>query len=115
MIARILAAIVGIGLAALLLTTIVDTASLEDFGYEVAAIADQRWALFALLDRFAGFVLLAIVIVALERSAISAAIWAAPIFVFGNIWAAVWIVARLPGHVAKLRSGADSGSLSDGA
>jgi hypothetical protein len=108
MIARIIAAIVGIGLAALLLTTIVDTASLEDFGYEVAAIADQRWALFALLDRFAGFVLLAIVIVALERSAVSAAIWAAPIFVFGNIWAAVWVIARLPDLISKAKASGGS-------
>jgi hypothetical protein len=104
MIARIIAAVAGIGLAALLLTTIVDTASLEDFGYEVAAIADQRWALFALLDRFAGFVLLAIVIATLERSAISAAIWAGPVFLFGNVWAAVWVIARLPGLISKAKA-----------
>jgi hypothetical protein len=64
------------------------------------------WGVAMLSDLYIGFVLFAVLVFLTERSWIVAALWAAPIFVLGNIWAALWFVIRLP-HLAKQLSKPD--------
>ena len=51
-------------------------------------------------------VLVAELVFLTERSWVIALLWAAPVFVLGNIWAALWFVVRLP-HLAKQLSKPD--------
>lgn len=64
------------------------------------------WGLATLVDLAVGFVLFAIIVFLTERSWIVAALWAAPILLLGNFWAAIWLVVRLP-HLAKMLSRSD--------
>ncbi len=54
----------------------------------------------ALSDLFLGFCIAAAVIFLFEKNKLVAALWAAPIFVLGNVWTALWFVLRLP-EIAK--------------
>ncbi|HVK81263.1 MAG TPA: DUF1475 family protein [Verrucomicrobiae bacterium] len=64
------------------------------------------WGVAGLADLFIGFVFFATIVFLTERSWVVAALWAAPIFILGNIWSAVWLVIRLP-HLAKQLSKPD--------
>jgi hypothetical protein len=58
--------------------------------------------LFFTLDRLAAFVVIAVVMMLAERSYVSGVIWAAPTFLFGAAWAAIWLVLRLPSLARRL-------------
>lgn len=73
---------------------------------QFAVVTTLPWGAAALFDLCVGFVLLAVLIFLTERSWVVAAFWAAPIFVLGNVWAALWFVIRLP-HLAKQLSKPD--------
>lgn len=64
------------------------------------------WGIVSVADLAVGFVLFAVLVFFAERSWILAALWAAPVLVLGNVWAAVWFVVRLP-HLAKQLSKPD--------
>jgi hypothetical protein len=64
------------------------------------------WGVVTLVDLLIGFVLFAVLVFLTERSWLLAALWAAPVLVLGNMWAAVWFVIRLP-HLAKQLSKPD--------
>jgi len=64
------------------------------------------WGVVSLADLVVGFVLFAVLVFLTERSWMVAALWAAPILVLGNVWAAIWFVIRLP-HLAKQLSKPD--------
>lgn len=64
------------------------------------------WGVVALVDLYVGFLFFAIIVFLTERSWVVAAAWAAPVFVLGNVWAALWLVIRLP-HLAKQLSKPD--------
>jgi hypothetical protein len=64
------------------------------------------WGIAGLADLYIGFVFFSTIVFLTERSWVVAALWAAPIFVLGNIWSAVWLVIRLP-HLAKQLSKPD--------
>jgi hypothetical protein len=64
------------------------------------------WGVVTLVDLVIGFVLFAVLVFLTERSWLLAALWAAPVLVLGNMWAAVWFVIRLP-HLAKQLSKPD--------
>ncbi|WP_395647434.1 DUF1475 family protein [Terricaulis sp.] len=75
---------------------------LDQFG----VVTTLPWGIAALADLYLGFVLFASIVFLTERSWVIAAIWAVPIFILGNIWAALWLVIRLP-HLAKQLSKPD--------
>lgn len=74
-----------------------------DFMDQLAVLTTLPWGLVSLLDLYVGFVLFASLVFLTERSWIVAALWAAPVFVLGNVWAGLWFVIRLP-HLARALS-----------
>jgi hypothetical protein len=74
-----------------------------DFFQQFGVITSLPWGLAALTDLYVGFIILAAIIFLVERSWWTAALWALPIFVLGNFWAALWFVLRLPMIVERLR------------
>ncbi len=73
---------------------------------QLAVLTTLPWGIAGLADLYVGFVLFASLVFLTERSWVVAALWAAPIFVLGNIWTALWFVIRLP-HLAKQLSKPD--------
>jgi hypothetical protein len=73
---------------------------------QLAVLTTLPWGIAALADLYIGFVLFATLVFLTERSWLVAALWAAPVFILGNIWAALWFVIRLP-HLAKQLSKPD--------
>ena len=73
---------------------------------QFSVVTTLPWGIAALADLYLGFVLFASIVFLTERSWVIAAIWAVPIFILGNIWAALWLVIRLP-HLAKQLSKPD--------
>lgn len=75
---------------------------MDQFG----VIVSLPWGVVTLADLYIGFLFFAIIVFLTERSWWLAALWAAPVFVLGNVWAALWLVIRLP-HLAKQLSKPD--------
>lgn len=73
---------------------------------QVHVITTLPWGIATLVDLYIGFVFFSAIVFLTERSWMVAALWAAPIFILGNIWSAVWLVIRLP-HLAKQLSKPD--------
>lgn len=73
---------------------------------QLAVLTTLPWGIATLADLLVGFLLFAVLVFLTERSWLVAALWAAPVFIFGNIWAALWFVIRLP-HLAKQLSKPD--------
>ncbi|MBL8530252.1 MAG: DUF1475 family protein [Hyphomonadaceae bacterium] len=73
---------------------------------QLAVVTTLPWGVTALVDLYIGFVLIAVIMFLTERSWLVAALWAAPMFILGNVWAAIWVVIRLP-HLAKQLSKPD--------
>lgn len=63
---------------------------------QVSVLTTLPWGIVSLADLYLGFALFAVVVFLTERSLLLALFWALPVFVFGNVWAAVWFVVRLP-------------------
>jgi hypothetical protein len=72
---------------------------------QFAVITTLPWGVASVFDLYVGFVLFGVIIFLSERSWVSAALWAAPLLVLGNIWAAVWLVVRFPRLVQRLEGG----------
>lgn len=64
------------------------------------------WGAVSVVDLYIGLILIAVLIFFTERTWWIAALWAAPLLVLGNVWAALWFVIRLP-HLAKQLSKPD--------
>lgn len=107
---NILRAAVGILGLALLGLVIWAAFALQDlhgsFFDQLGVVTTLPWGIAALGDLYVGFILFAVIVFLTERSWVVAALWAAPIFILGNIWAAIWLVIRLP-HLAKQLSKPD--------
>ncbi|MET0182708.1 MAG: hypothetical protein ABW199_07475 [Caulobacterales bacterium] len=73
---------------------------------QLDVIVSLPWGVVSIADLYAGFVLFAVLVFLTERTWWQAALWAAPIFIVGNVWAAIWFVVRLP-HLAKQLSKPD--------
>ncbi len=73
---------------------------------QLAVLTTLPWGVTSLAQLYVGFVFFAILVFLTERSWLIAALWAAPVFLIGNIWAAIWLVIRLP-HLAKQLSKPD--------
>lgn len=99
--------ILGLALLGLVLWAAVAKPDLHgSFFDQVAVLTTLPWGVATIADLYIGFVLFASLIFLTERSWLVAALWAAPIFILGNIWAALWFVIRLP-HLAKQLSKPD--------
>ncbi|MDX2235823.1 MAG: DUF1475 family protein [Hyphomonadaceae bacterium] len=69
---------------------------------QVGVITTLPWGVVTLADLYIGFVLFAVIIFLAERSWLSAALWSVPLFFLGNIWAALWLVLRLPSLARRI-------------
>ncbi len=99
--------ICGLALLGLILWSLFAQQDLHGgFVDQFAVVTTLPWGMTALVDLYVGFVLFAALVFLTERSWLVAALWAAPIFVLGNVWAALWFVIRLP-HLAKQLSKPD--------
>lgn len=70
---------------------------------QLAVLTTLPLGVATLADLYVGFILFAVLVFLTERSMLKAAAWAAPVFVLGNIWAALWFLMRLP-RLAQLLS-----------
>ncbi len=99
--------ILGLALLGLVIWAAVAMTNLHgSFFDQVAVLTTLPWGIAALADLYVGFVLFAALVFLTERSWLVAALWAAPVFIIGNIWAALWFVIRLQ-HLAKQLSKPD--------
>ncbi len=100
---------VAIGFAGLALLGLIVWAMLAypevhgDLWLQFGVVTSLPWGLVSIVDLYVGFLIFAALVLITERSWWAAALWAAPVFVLGNVWAAVWFVLRLPVLVARLR------------
>jgi len=69
---------------------------------QFAVIATLPWGVASLADLYVGFVLFAILVYLVERSWVAMLLWAAPVFVLGNVWAALWFALKLPEIARRL-------------
>jgi hypothetical protein len=72
------------------------------FLQQLSVVTTLPWGIGMLADLYVGFALIAVIVFLAERSWLNALLWAAPIFVLGNIWTAVWLVTRLPSLARRL-------------
>ncbi|QGZ95351.1 DUF1475 family protein [Terricaulis silvestris] len=99
--------ILGLALLGLVIWAAVAMQNLHgSFFDQIAVVTTLPWGIAMLADLYVGFVLFASIVFLTERSWLVAALWAAPIFILGNLWAALWLVIRLP-HLAKQLSKPD--------
>ncbi len=99
--------ILGLALLGLVIWAAVSMTDLHGgFLDQFGVVTTLPWGIVSLVDLYIGFVFFAVIIFLTERSWVVAALWAAPVFVLGNIWAAIWLVIRLP-HLAKQLSKPD--------
>jgi hypothetical protein len=104
---RAAVAILGLAMVALILWAAFANPDLHGtFFDQLNVLTTMPWGVATLADLIIGFIFFAIIVFLTERSWVVAALWAAPIFILGNAWAAVWLVIRLP-HLAKQLSKPD--------
>lgn len=106
-IARAAIGILGLTLLGLIIWAFTAQQDLHGSFFEQAAVLiTLPWGIVSIADLVLGFVLFAVLVFLTERSLLIAALWAAPVIVLGNVWAAVWFIVRLP-HLAKQLSKPD--------
>jgi hypothetical protein len=102
----------AIGISGLILLGVVTWAALAlqdlhgGFLDQLSVLTTLPWGVASLADLSLGFILFTVVVFLTERSWLIALLWAIPIFIIGNAWAALWLVIRLP-HLAKQLSKPD--------
>ena len=74
-------------------------------GVVLGEMTSDPWTVVTLVDLYLGFILSAVVILLAEKRLAVGLLWAAPVFLLGNVWTAVWFILRLPSLVARLRGG----------
>lgn len=72
------------------------------FAEQFSVVTALPWGVVSLVDLYLGFFLFATLVFLTERSLLRAALWAAPVFLLGNVWAAAWFVLRLPALAQRL-------------
>jgi hypothetical protein len=99
--------IVGLALLGLVIWAAVSMQDLHgSFFDQLAVVTTLPWGIAMLADLYVGFILFAVLVFFTERSWVIALIWALPVLVLGNIWAALWFVIRMP-QLAKQLSKPD--------
>jgi hypothetical protein len=100
---RIAVVVLGLALLGVIAWAILGGGEIHgSFGQQVAVVTTLPWGVVTLFDLYIGFVFFAVIILLTERSWIAAALWAAPLLVLGNVWAAVWLALRLPRLIDRL-------------
>lgn len=100
---RILAGVLGLALLGAIFWASFAGANVHGtFLQQVSVFTTLPWGIVTLADLYIGFALFAVIVFLAERSWLSAALWSVPLLVLGNIWAAVWLVLRLPSLVRRL-------------
>lgn len=100
-------AILGLALLAVVLWSVFAMQDLHgDFAEQLAVVTTLPVGIGTVADLMVGFVLFAVLVFLTERSWLVALLWALPVFLLGNVWAALWFVIRLP-HLAKQLSKPD--------
>jgi hypothetical protein len=69
-----------------------------------AMVAADPWGLVALVDLYAGFAVTSFVVASFERSRPVGVIVILGIFLLGNVVSLLWLAARLPDLMRRLRS-----------
>ncbi|WP_417487094.1 DUF1475 family protein [Maricaulis sp.] len=96
-------------LGSTMLTALIVLAVLNgDFSAAGEWLTSDPWGLVTLFDLYFGFLISAVLIVAIERGWRQSAFWILPIFVLGNVWAAVWLIVRAKRIVDLFHQRADS-------
>lgn len=90
-------------LAALFIVLILWAFQVASFSESFAAITADPWGIVSLADLYLGFILFGTVIFLVEEDRKRALAWIAPMLVLGNWVPALWLFARLPTLVEKLR------------
>jgi len=88
---RIILAMLAVWFAGLIVRAVLA----GDFAQAGNWLLSDPWGIVTLADLYLGFLLSALVIVAVERSW-RAVLWIAPIPVLGNLWTIVWFIVRFP-------------------
>ena len=73
------------------------------FTPEFEVISTLVWGKQLMGDLYGGFLLMSVFIVLIERHWLRALLWAAPLFVLGNVWAAIWVAWRAPTILRRLK------------
>lgn len=89
-----------------LLASIIWAAQAANIGASFSAMVADPWGVVALLDLYIGFLFLAVIIWLFERNKLIALLFILPLPFLGNVWAAVWIVWRVAGLSARLKTAA---------
>lgn len=74
-----------------------------EFTPEFEVISTLVWGKQVIGDLYAGFLLMTLFIVLIERNWLRSLLWAAPIFVLGNVWTALWVAWRAPEILRRLK------------
>lgn len=69
---------------------------------QFAVVTTLPWGVVSIADLYLGFLLFSAIVFLTERSWLVAVLWAAPVFLLGNVWAALWFVIRLPDLARRL-------------
>ena len=72
------------------------------FMAQSGVVTTLPWGVAMLGDLYVGLAFFAGIICLAERSWLAAALWSVPLLFLGNIWAAVWLILRLPSLVRRL-------------
>jgi hypothetical protein len=104
---RALVGIAGLALLGLMVWAGFAFADLHgDLIQQFGVILSLPWGVTTLADLFVGYLLFSVLVYLVEKAWWTTALWAVPIFLFGNAWAALWFVVRLPVIAAKLAASA---------
>jgi hypothetical protein len=99
---RAIIGIAGLALLGLVVWAVFAFVDLHgDFAQQLSVMVSLPWGVATLGDLYVGYLLFAALVFVVERSWVTAALWAAPVLVLGNAWAALWFVIRLPLIAAK--------------
>ncbi len=100
---RVVLSVLGVALLGAVLWASFGGAPLHGrFMEQLGVVTTLPWGIAMLADLYVGLAFFAVIIFLAERSWFSAAIWSVPLLFLGNIWAAVWLILRLPSLVRRL-------------
>jgi hypothetical protein len=100
---RIVTAALGLGLLGAIIWASMNSGPLHGSLFDQGGVLlTLPWGVVTLVDLYVGFAFTAIIIMLAERTWLAGVLWALPILVLGNVWAAVWLLIRLPSIAQRL-------------
>lgn len=98
---RILSAVLGLAFASSIVWGFVTGGSVVPV---LTLMLAEPWGVVTLADLYLGFVLVAGLVILLERQKRTGVLWGIAVILLGNVVTAAWIVLRLPAVLARLRA-----------